>query len=196
LGIGLSLVKQLVDLHGGSVEAKSEGIGKGSEFIVRLPLLCDKPAEQSTAKPADDTDAEKRAALRVLVVDDNADAVEGLSLLLELEGCEVERASDGPTALAIAQRFAPDVVLLDIGLPVMDGCEVAEKLRAMPQIRQALLIAISGYGQDQDRYRCLTAGFDHHFIKPVRLEDITRVIAEHRLRKPDTGSQIKTSSCQ
>jgi PAS domain S-box-containing protein len=196
LGIGLSLVKQLVDLHGGSVEAKSEGIGKGSEFIVRLPLLCDKPAEQSTAKPEDDTDAEKRAALRVLVVDDNADAVEGLSLLLELEGCEVERASDGPTALAIAQRFAPDVVLLDIGLPVMDGCEVAQKLRAMPQIRQALLIAISGYGQDQDRYRCLTAGFDHHFIKPVRLEDITRVIAEHRLRKPDTGSQFKTSSCQ
>jgi len=190
LGIGLSLVKQLVDLHGGSVEAKSEGLGKGSEFIVRLPLLSDRPAEQSIAAQTPDT--EQRAARRVLVVDVNADVVEGLSLLLELEGCEVERAADGPTALSVAQRFAPDVVLLDIGLPAMDGCEVAQKLRAMPQTRQALLIAISAYGQD--RYRCLTVGFDHHFIKPVRLEDITRVIAEHRMTKPDTGSPIKTSS--
>jgi len=193
LGIGLSLVKQLVDLHGGSVEAKSGGVGKGSEFIVRLPLLSDIPAEPPAQRPAA-ADTGERAAQRVLVVDDNADVVEGLALLLEMEGCEVERAADGPTALAIAQRFAPDVVLLDIGLPVMDGCEVAQKLRAMPQTRQALLIAISGYGQDQDRYRCLTGGFNHHFIKPVRLEDITRAIAEHRSARPDTGSPVKTSS--
>jgi PAS domain S-box-containing protein len=195
LGIGLSLVKQLVDLHGGSVEAKSEGIGKGAEFIVRLPLLSDIPSEQPMATQTPDNDTEQRAVKRVLVIDDNVDVVEGLSLLLELEGCEVERAADGLTALTIAQRFAPDVVLLDIGMPVMDGCEVAQKLRAMPQTRQALLIAVSGYGQDQDRYRCMMAGFDHHFTKPVRLEDITLAIAEHRMANPDTGSPIKTSSC-
>jgi PAS domain S-box-containing protein len=194
LGIGLSLVKQLVGLHGGNVEAKSEGLGKGSEFTVRLPLLSDVPAEK--AIPEQTPDAEQRPARRVLVVDDNADMVEGLSLLLELEGCEVERAADGPTALTIAQRFAPDVVLLDIGLPVMDGYELAQKLRAMPQTRQALLIAVSGYGQDQDRYRCLAAGFNHHFVKPVRLEDITRVLAEYRATTPNSGTSVKTSSCQ
>lgn len=198
LGIGLSLVKKLVALHGGSVEAKSEGIGKGSEFIVRLPLLSDRVPETLAVKPvaAGDDQAEQHAALRVLVVDDNADVVEGLSLLLELEGCEVERAADGPAALAIAQKFAPDVVLLDIDLPVMDGCEVAQKLRVMPETRQALLIAISGYGRDQDLNRCTSAGFDHHFVKPVRLEDITRLIAEYRATKPDPASSVKTSNCQ
>ncbi len=194
LGIGLSVVKQLVGLHGGSVEAKSEGLGKGSEFIVRLPLLSDVPA--ATAAPKQTPDSGRRPARRVLVVDDNADMVEGLSLLLELEGCEVERAADGPTALAIAQRFAPEVVLLNIGLPVMDGYEVARKLRAMPQTRQAVLIAISGYGQDQDRSRCLAAGFNHHLAKPVRLEDITRVVAERRATTPNSGASVKSSSSQ
>ncbi|WP_051331418.1 PAS domain S-box protein [Methylocaldum szegediense] len=192
LGIGLSLVKQLVQLHGGSVDAKSEGLGKGSEFIVRLPLLSDAPA--ATAAPRETPDSEQRPLRRVLVVDDNTDMVEGLSLLLELEGFEVERAADGPTALAIAQRFAPEVVLLDLGLPRMDGYEVARKLRAMPQTRQAVLIAISGYGQHQDRYRSLAAGFNHHFAKPVRLEDITRVVAECRATTPDSGSSVKSSS--
>ncbi|BBA34727.1 multi-sensor hybrid histidine kinase [Methylocaldum marinum] len=198
LGIGLSLVKKLVDLHGGSVEAKSEGIGKGSEFIVRLPLLSDGATEPSAVKPAaaGDDQVEQHAALRVLVVDDNADVVEGLSMLLELEGCEVERAAEGPAALAIAQKFAPDVVLLDIDLPVMDGCEVAQKLRVIPETRHSLLLAISGFGRDQDLSRCIAAGFDHHFVKPVRLEDIIRLIAEHRVVKPDSESSVKTSSCQ
>ncbi|MGX2041704.1 hybrid sensor histidine kinase/response regulator [Methylocaldum sp. MU1018] len=193
LGIGLSLVKQLVDLHGGSVEAISEGIGKGAEFIVRLPLLSDIPAEHPMPESEVAADVQPRAARRVLVVDDNADIVEGLSILLALEGCEVERAGDGPAALAVAQKFAPDVVLLDIGLPVMDGYEVAQRLRAMPQTEQALLIAISGYGQDQDRHRSFTAGFNHHFTKPVALEDIVRTIAEYRV-PTRAGSSVKTSS--
>jgi two-component system CheB/CheR fusion protein len=179
LGLGLTLVRRLVELHGGTVEATSEGLGRGSEFILRLPLA-------GAPKPA--TPAERAAAggsaatmtedgRRVLVVDDNADAREALRFLLEDEGHRVRTAGDGPTALREAETFRPDVVLLDIGLPGMDGYEVARRLRTRPGSRDSLIVAVSGYGQAEDRERSRAAGFDDHLLKPVppkRLLDLVR----------------------
>ena len=166
LGVGLTLVRRLVELHGGSVHAVSGGLNQGSEFIVRLPLLLE-------TEPAEETREQRngRAApsprRRVLVVDDNRDASESLARLLDLAGYDVRVAYDGPAALELAQLYRPDAVLLDIGLPQLDGYEVARRLREQPATEHVLLIALTGYGHEQDRCRSREAGFDHHLVKPV-----------------------------
>ncbi|HMB02176.1 MAG TPA: ATP-binding protein, partial [Isosphaeraceae bacterium] len=169
LGIGLTLVRTLVHLHGGSIGARSEGPGRGSEFIVRLPALAP-PAKSSTdsaATPPARTTARPR---RVLVVDDNVDSAQSLGRLLRRWGHAVEMAHDGPSALAAVATGRPEVILLDIGLPGMDGYEIARQIRRDPPEGTISLVALTGYGQDDDRRRARDAGFDHHLIKPVDLD--------------------------
>jgi signal transduction histidine kinase len=165
LGIGLALVRTLVEMHGGRVTAFSEGPGKGSEFLVRLPLLREPKKEKPAKKPEKDKGNER--SLRILVVDDNEDAVESLALLLRLHGHEVRTALDGVVALEVARDFHPEVVLLDIGLPKMDGYQVARRLRAEEELHGVFLAAMTGYGQDEDRRRSQETGFDCHLVKPV-----------------------------
>ncbi len=171
LGIGLTLVRLLVDLHGGSVEVRSDGAGLGSEFVVRLPLAV--AEEVTAAAPAAGTNVaagQDRGSLRVLVVEDNLDSAEMLSMMLSLNGYQTEIAHDGAAALEATPRFLPQVVLCDIGLPGMNGYEVAQQLRARNTDGQPTLIALSGYGRDEDRRRAADAGFDHHLVKPVEPE--------------------------
>ena len=163
LGIGLSLVKSIVALHGGEVWAESEGLGKGSRFTVRLPL----GAAPAAARAGPTPNPRPRRVLRVLVVDDNADSVDAMAMLLESLGHRVETATRSDTALAKAAAWRPEVVLLDIGLPGMSGYDVARALRAMPFPAPPVLIAISGYGRDSDRALAREAGFDHHLVKPA-----------------------------
>jgi signal transduction histidine kinase len=176
LGIGLTLVKRLVELHGGRVEAHSAGLGSGSEFLVRLPLLADQSGAGIVPALAK---VEPPAGLpgRVLLVDDNADLVRSLALMLQYKGYEVKSASDGPAAIELAQAFEPQAVLLDIGLPGMNGYEVAQQLRqAFPPAR-LLLVALSGYGRDEDRQQSQAAGFDLHLVKPVGMAELTAALA-------------------
>jgi signal transduction histidine kinase/CheY-like chemotaxis protein len=177
LGIGLTLVKQLVELHHGTVEARSDGAGKGSEFVVRLPLAppaADVPAPAPDAVPRP---AENRGQ-RVLVVDDNRDAVESLAMLLEMMGHEVRTASDGVEALEVATEFVPDVVLLDLGLPRLSGYEVAQRLRLLDGCARTRLVALTGWGQEEDRRRSREAGFDHHLVKPVDPDALDALLHE------------------
>ena len=174
LGIGLTLVRSLVQLHGGYVEARSEGVGRGSEFTVRLPALADElPATRSQQRPLPG----RAGRRRVLVVDDNRDAAEMLGEALRHEGHEVREAYDGLTALVAAAQFQPQLVLLDLGLPGMDGFEIARRLRADPQFGEVLkIVALTGYGQEQDRRRTAEVGIDRHLVKPVSLDAILEVL--------------------
>jgi signal transduction histidine kinase/CheY-like chemotaxis protein len=176
LGIGLTLVRSLVALHGGSVEARSEGRGKGSEFVVHLPLAPEAPAIASCPQGAAGALACTPSGHRILVVDDNADAAELLADALRERGHVVSTAEDGPTALRLAETFHPDIAVLDIGLPVMDGYELATKLREMRPAPTAL-IAVTGYGQPEDRARGTAAGFDAHLVKPIELPTLEQAIA-------------------
>ena len=169
LGIGLALVKSLVELHRGTVEVHSEGIGRGSEFVVRLPIATEMQAQQESA-PAQPTTATE--SLRVLVVDDSVDAAQMCAMLLRLWGHEVRTAHNGPDALQRATGFHPHVILCDIGLPDMDGYEVARHIRQNPHLSGVRLVAVTGYGQDSDRQRSDEAGFDYHLVKPVELLDL------------------------
>jgi PAS domain S-box-containing protein len=174
LGIGLTLVQSLVQMHGGSVSASSGGPGMGSEFVVRLPLATEGlPAEE-------DEPRERHSAslpLRVLVVDDNHDAADSLGVLLTFLGVEVQVVHDGPSALQALTTFRPALVLLDIGMPGMDGYEVARKIREQPAFRDLMLIALTGWGQEEDRRRSHRAGFDYHLIKPTDLEALQALIS-------------------
>jgi CheY-like chemotaxis protein len=174
LGIGLTMVRTLVKMHGGTVEALSEGPGRGSEFVVRLPLTAPPPAAGavSFAHPG-----AKTAPLRVLVVDDNVDAARTLQQVLALAGHRVMVAHDGPGALAAAAALQPELVLLDIGLPGMDGYTVAAQLRAHGHGRAAL-VAVTGYGQDEDIRRSTAAGFERHLIKPIDGATLRKLVAE------------------
>lgn len=173
LGIGLSLVRSLVELHGGSVEARSDGPGQGSELIVRLPV--DPPARQ--AQPArEDGDHVAPARHRILVVDDNKDAADSLAMLLALQGSEVRTAYDGLEAVEAAAAFEPDVILSDIGMPRMDGYEAAQQIRQQCRGRKVVLVAMTGWGQEEDRRRSIEAGFDLHLVKPVDLAELERLL--------------------
>ena len=165
LGIGLTLVRGIVELHGGTVRAISEGGGRGSEFVVTLPAAA--PPGAPGPKAEDHPPERAPAAQRILVVDDNVDAAETLTVLLRKTGHEVEVARDGPAALEAVRAFQPTTVLLDIGLPGMDGYEVARRMRAQPETRRIFLVALTGYGQEEDRIRCEHAGFDLHLTKPI-----------------------------
>jgi signal transduction histidine kinase/CheY-like chemotaxis protein len=173
LGIGLALVRGLAELHGGTVEARSAGLGQGSEFTLRLPVY----AHQFSSPQMADLAPLSPERRRVLIADDNRDAAESLSLLLELSGHEVRVAHLGQTALSLAQTFRPDVALLDIGMPDLSGYEVARALRQEPWATDLQLIALTGWGQDDDRRSAMEAGFDHHMTKPVDPDQLGRLIA-------------------
>jgi PAS domain S-box-containing protein len=177
VGIGLTLVRKLVELHGGSVEARSEGHGRGSEFVVRLPAPAADARGGQTGAEDGGRPAPALARHRVLVVDDNVDAADSLAMILRLSGQEVRLAYDGPTALLTAQAFRPQVILLDIGMPGMDGYEVARRLREDPRLKPVLLVAMTGWGQEEDRRRSFLAGFDHHLVKPAEPDVLQRLLA-------------------
>ena len=176
LGVGLTLVQRLVRMHNGTVQARSDGDGRGSEFIVRLPLRPEPPIVQQTTAASGPHQAGTRR--RILVVDDNRDAAQALRLLLEGDGHEVQVASDGPSGLAAAKEFRPDVALLDIGLPKMNGYELAQRMREEPSLEATLLIAVTGYGQLHDRARTAAAGFHHHLVKPVEFGELQQLLRE------------------
>jgi len=166
LGIGLTLVRRLVEMHGGTVEANSEGSGRGSEFSVRLPVVVVESPTLPLQEP--DTDQPKPPIpCRILVVDDEWDSAELLAELLRLDGHEVHTAHDGVQAVEAAERLRPDVVLLDIGMPRLNGCEACRRIRKQPWGRDMTLIALTGWEQERDRQRTKEAGFDHHLVKPV-----------------------------
>ena len=205
LGIGLALVRRLVEMHGGSVTAHSDGPGKGSEFRIRLPLYtgersaADVKSRPSTSatKPLSDPpetidqsatqdDATARAQRRILIADDNNDALESLATLLELGGHEVYTAGNGALALEAAERNQPDVALLDIGMPILDGYEVARRIRAQPWGQRITLVALTGWGQDSDRRHSREAGFDSHLVKPLDLDKLIELLR----RLPTTVSVL------
>jgi CheY-like chemotaxis protein len=178
----MALVRTLVELHGGSVRAFSAGPGAGSEFVVRLPLLEESSSQKCLVSEEPVTvegNCPNRGRQRVLVVDDSRDAANSLTLLLQAMGHEVQTVHDGPAALAAARVQRPEVVLLDIGLPHMDGYEVASRLRHQPETQDAFLVAMTGFGQDEDRRRSQEAGFNCHLVKPVD-PDHLRQILHHR----------------
>jgi signal transduction histidine kinase len=184
LGIGLALVQRLVEMHGGSVTARSDGLGHGSEFVIRLPLFIreriesGQPIQQLSALEQSMTNAEgsTRTQRRILVADDNNDALESLATLLQLSGHEVYTAANGAVALESAEQHRPEVALLDIGMPKLDGYEVARRIRAQPWGQRITLVALTGWGQDSDRKRSQEAGFDSHLVKPLDLDKLTELL--------------------
>jgi CheY-like chemotaxis protein len=177
LGLGLALVKSLVELHGGTVTAASAGAGKGSKFTVRLPRLHESSAGFAEPEPATGLQSAP-APLKILVVDDNADAAAVLSMLLEVAGHHVLVEDGASQAMERARLESPDVCLLDIGLPDMDGNELAKRLRAQPGTARSVLIAVTGYGQEEDRKATLAAGFDHHLVKPVDVKKLASILSD------------------
>jgi signal transduction histidine kinase len=180
LGIGLTLVRRLVEMHDGTIEAASPGLGNGSEFTIRLPLLREARVEASAIEPV----KSPGQPVRILVVDDSKDTAESLALLLRLEGHEVRMAHDAPAALEIAQLFRPEVAILDIGLPKIDGYELGRRLRDQVKDGKILLIALTGYGQAADRRRSREVGFDHHVVKPVDPVALQELIARSLFAAP------------
>ncbi len=191
LGIGLSLVKGLVEMHGGSVEARSEGHGMGSEFVVRLPVVLSLAGERRGEEGGEQIPATARR--RILVVDDNRDAALSLAMMLKIMGNETQTAHDGLEALAVAAAFRPDVILLDIGMPKLNGYDACRRIREQPWGRAVVLVAQTGWGQEDDRRRSQEAGFDFHMVKPVEpaaLEKLLESVAQHR---PSSGLPALTS---
>jgi signal transduction histidine kinase/ActR/RegA family two-component response regulator len=171
LGVGLALVRRIVELHGGHVHAISEGLGKGSEFIVRLPVSGARMVHEEVEIPA----PEDFRPLRILVVDDNQDAADSLAKLLKILGHDVRVVYDGPSAIAMSQEQGPDVVMLDIGMPMMNGYDVARALRAAET--SAVLVAVTGWGHDAAKRQAREAGFDHHLVKPVSESELIQLLA-------------------
>jgi len=186
LGIGLTLVKTLVELHGGSVEVRSDGVGHGSEFTVRLPMLsraAEPVASQAATAPAAD------GPRRVLIVDDNHDGAESLAMLLEFSGHEVHKAHDGEEAVKAAERIRPDIVLLDIGLPIVNGYEACRRIRSEPWGTRMVLVALTGWGQEEDRERSREVGFDKHLVKPVDHDTLLALVASSRSVRDHTQKE-------
>ena len=186
LGIGLTLVRSLVELHGGSVEAHSEGPRRGSEFVVRLPL-----AASATAAPESPAAGEGMPSRRVVVVDDNRDAADSLGVLLTLLGLETRTAHDGRAALEALDEFRPSVMLLDLGMPGMDGYELAQRVRQHPHGRHVTLVALTGWGLERDRKRSAEVGIDHHLVKPVDVEVLRKLLAVTQDGKPGVSAMQK-----
>jgi signal transduction histidine kinase len=185
LGIGLALVQRLIEMHGGHVTAHSDGPGRGSEFVIRIPLFIREAAPgHSSNKPSAleqsmmNAEGAPRTQRRILVADDNNDALESLATLLQLSGHEVYTAANGAVALESAEQHRPEVALLDIGMPKLDGYEVARRIRAQPWGQRITLVALTGWGQDSDRRRSQEAGFDSHLVKPLDLDKLTELLAE------------------
>jgi PAS domain S-box-containing protein len=177
LGIGLTLVKRLVEMHRGSVEARSEGLGHGSEFVVHLPILDERPLRHDPEMPAENTNPEKR---RILVVDDNVDSAQTLGMMLSMMGNEIHMVYDGIEAVEAAASFRPDLILLDIGLPKLNGYEACRRIREQPWGNEIVIIACTGWGQEEDIRRGKEAGFDRHMVKPVDPEALNAILAEQR----------------
>jgi CheY-like chemotaxis protein/two-component sensor histidine kinase len=194
LGIGLALVKGLVELHGGSVEVRSDGLGRGSEFVVRLPSRLVGSRAQRLPETIDAVPLSMQTdALKILVVDDNRDAAETLSLALGFSGYEVVTAFSGPEALAVGARERPRVVILDVGMPGMDGYETVRRLRLEPWGHHALAIALTGWGQEQDKRAARAAGFDEHLTKPIDPARIDEMVARH-LAMQRAGAALRLSA--
>jgi two-component system CheB/CheR fusion protein len=174
LGIGLTLARRLVELHGGEIEARSEGLGKGAEFVVRLAAL---PVATGESLPRAASLPRPQRSARVLVVEDNPDTAETLAMLLELLGHHVRSVYDGIAALEAARSSPPDVMLVDIGLPGMDGYELARRVRRDPDLDRVVLVALTGYGREEDKKRSMAAGFDHHLVKPVSPDALHGLVA-------------------
>ena len=177
--MGLTLVRSLVEMHGGVVEAHSPGEGQGSEFIVRLPLAKGSAAVETTAEVARDVQQRREvpARARVVIVEDNADSRELLCELLHDEGYDCRTVGSGKAALDVIREFEPHIALLDVGLPEMDGFELARRLRAMRETADMHLVAVTGYGRASDRVASHDAGFDEHLVKPVQPDELLRVLA-------------------
>ena len=180
LGIGLTVVRSIVEMHGGAVTASSPGPGQGSEFAVTLPLMHEFAAEPALAADVEPSPLEIR--YRIVLIEDNVDASASLKTLLELLGCEVATAFDGVTGVKRVMDERPQLVLCDIGLPGIDGYALIARLRQEMQPPLPIMIALTGYGQPEDRTRALAAGFDHHLVKPVDVEDLVRLIAAQEER--------------
>jgi signal transduction histidine kinase/ActR/RegA family two-component response regulator len=188
LGIGLALVRNLVSMHGGTVEARSEGVGKGSIFVVRLPALDSAPAKGKRPSPVEGPARSAASGTRrILVVDDNADARDLLTEILQRAGHEVRAADSGPGALALLEEFVPDIAILDVGLPAMDGYELGARLRADLGPRAPALVALTGYGQEGDRVRSKSAGFCAHLVKPLEASELLATIDACAARAPNDG---------
>jgi signal transduction histidine kinase len=176
LGVGLTLVRRLIEMHGGSVEASSEGAGKGSEFIIRLPVLTQSspaPARVIHAVPPEHPHVRRR----ILVVDDNLDSAESMTMMLKLSGHDVATAHDGLEAVKLAKEFQPDVALLDLGMPKLDGYEAARSIREQSWGQDMLLVALTGWGQAEDKRRSREAGFDAHLVKPIDFDALEELVA-------------------
>jgi len=178
LGIGLTLVRRLVELHGGTISAASTGIGKGSEFVVRLPVYDASGTTRADGDPVSSASQKQRVKRRILVVDDNVDAADSAAMGLRLNGHEVAVAYDRHSALEVARRFQPEVVLLDIAMPNADGYQVARELRRLPGLQRITLIGVSGFGQDTARARAAQAGFDHYLTKPAEPDVVEELLAQ------------------
>jgi CheY-like chemotaxis protein len=179
LGIGLSVVKRMLEMHHGKIVASSAGAGRGSTFEIRLPLM------ESSATLSGAVALVKSPSRRILVVDDNADSADSLAMVLGLDGHEVRAVYTGGHAIEQAQRFKPEVMLVDIGLPDLDGYEVARRIRALPALQSVCLVAVTGYGQDADKERAFAAGFAEHLVKPIEFPTLDRVLA--KLSKTSLG---------
>jgi two-component system CheB/CheR fusion protein len=189
LGVGLSLVRRLVELHDGTISVHSEGTGLGTEFTVRLPALPEQPPCQGPAAQAGDASPDLAAPpRRVLVVDDNVDAANSLAQLLRLQGHQARVAYEGAQALTAITAETPELVILDLGMPTMDGFELARTLRSRPETKDVLMLALTGLAQEEDRRRCSEAGFDGHLLKPVELPALREFFHHPRLRP--SGSEI------
>jgi signal transduction histidine kinase len=209
LGIGLALVRKLLEMHGGTVTAFSEGVGLGSEFVITLPVISNDSVRAAVgaegksngrgtllaaSADADPSAPPERIRRRILVADDNSDALESLATLLELGGHEVFSASNGALALESAERHLPDVALLDIGMPKLDGYEVARRIRSQPWGQRITLVALTGWGQDSDRRRSGEAGFDSHLVKPLDLDKLTELLGRLPVKVSESADSRADSS--
>ena len=181
LGIGLTLAKNIVELHGGTIQVHSAGEGQGSEFEVRLPIVVEAP--QSLPPEPTISEPKNTPSRRILVVDDNQDSAESLTILLSLAGNETQTAFDGLEAMESAATFKPELILLDIGLPKLNGYEVARKIREQPWGKKMVLVALTGWGQEEDRCRSREAGFDHHLTKPIDLDSLKKLLTSLSMAK-------------